>query len=59
MEQHSVRMIFSSLGQDLVRRLLNTSNKEGVEIKLSVIEDFTQLLVNSGHKFAFIKSIIL
>ena len=51
--------IFSSLRQDLVKRLLNTSELEGIEQRLLVIDEYIQVLVNSGHRYAFIKSIIL
>ena len=41
--------IFSSLRQDLVRRLLNTSRDENLTVRIGVIENFTQLLINSKH----------
>ena len=51
--------VFNSLRQDLVRRLLNTDLKQDISIKVGVVENFIQLLVNSGHQFTYIKSIIL
>ena len=51
--------VFSSLRQDLVRRLLNTSELEGIEQRLLIIDEYIQVLVNSGHRYAFIKSITL
>ena len=45
--------IFSSLRQDLVRRLSNTDHNLGTGARLNVINDYIQLLVNSGHKFRF------
>ena len=51
--------VFSSLRQDLVRRLYNSDLSMGVHYRLSLIEEFIQLLVNSDHKFSFIKSVIL
>ena len=51
--------IFSSLRQDLVRRLLNTSELEGFNQRLLVIEEYIQVLINSGHKYAFVKAIVL
>ena len=51
--------VFSSLRQDLVRRLLNTNISLGIEFRLSLVEEYIQLLINSGHKFTFIKSIVL
>ena len=52
-------IVFSSLRQDLVRRLLNTSAGEDIQHRISVIDEFIQLLVNSNHRFQFIKSIVL
>ena len=51
--------IFSSLRQDLVRRLLNTDLSQGSRVRNQVIEDFIQLMTNSGHTFVYIKSVIL
>ena len=55
----SQNTFFNSLRQDLVRRLLNTSSDEHINVRLGVIENFTQLLVNSKHCYSFIKPIIL
>ena len=55
----SKNTIFSSLRQDLVRRLLNTNVEEDEKIRVGVVENFIQLLVNSKHKYSFIKSIVL
>ena len=51
--------VFASLRQDLIRRLLHVSDHFGVVEELKVIEDFTQSLANSGHKYSFSKSVIL
>ena len=51
--------VFSALRQDLCRRLLNTSRLEDDEIFVDVAERYIQRLVNSGHRFSFIKSIML
>ena len=51
--------IFSSLRQDLVRRLVNSSFELGFKYRCDMVEDYIQLMVNSGHKFSFIKSIVL
>ena len=51
--------IFSSLRQDLVRRLINTDYREGIEYRLVIIKKFIQLLVNSNHTFQYIKSVVL
>ena len=41
--------VFSSLRQDLVRHLLNTSELEGIEQRLLIINECIQILVNSMH----------
>jgi len=51
--------IFSSLRQDLVRRLSNTDLSLGPEVRLKLISQFIQLMVNSGHRFQFIKAVVL
>ena len=38
---------------------MNTSEHMGIDTKIEIVEEFIQNLVDSGHKFAFIKSIIL
>ena len=50
--------VFSSLRQDLVRRMLMTSDLEMFQVRLSIVSDYVQLLVNGDHKYAFIKAII-
>ena len=51
--------IFSSLRQDLLRRMLNTRRETEWEKRIQIIEQYIQLLVNSGHKYSFTKSIVL
>ena len=51
--------IFSSIRQDLCRRLLNTSRLEEIEVFKEVVENYIQILVNSGHQFSFIKAAVL
>ena len=51
--------IFSSLRQDLVRRLSNTDLSMGPDVRLKIVNQFIQLMINSGHKFQFIKAVIL
>ena len=51
--------IFSSLRQDLVRRLYTTGLMEPLETRMEIINNYIQLLVNSNHKFSYIKAIIL
>ena len=55
----STETIFSSLRQELIRRLKNLSADIEVERKCEVVEEFIKLMVNSGHKFAFIKAIVM
>ena len=50
---------FSSLRQDLVRRFLNSDRTMGTEYRLQLVENYIQLLVNSDHKFAYIKAVVL
>ena len=50
---------FSSLRQDLVRRFLNSDKSMGTKYRVTLVKNYIQLLVNSGHKFAHIKSIVL
>ena len=52
-------MVFSSIRQDLCRRLLNTSRLEPIETFKKVVEDYVQVLSNSGHQFSFIKAAVL
>ena len=51
--------VFSSLRQDLVRRLLNTDYQLGAKARIEVIKEYIQRLVNSSHQFVYIKSIVL
>ena len=50
--------VFSSLRQDLVRRMNTTSVLEDTVVRVEVVKDYIQLLVNSDHKYAFIKAVI-
>ena len=52
-------IIFASLRQEVIRRMLNCSTRTELDERLLVLEDFIQLLVNSGHNYAFIKAIML
>ena len=55
----SKQTVFSSLRQDLIRRLMNTSEHFNIGSQIDIIEVFTQSLSNSGHSYVFSKSIIL
>ena len=46
------------VSNDLVRRLLNTSEELGEEYRLRVVNDYTQKLANSGYKREQLKRII-
>ena len=50
---------FSSLRQDLIRRLLSINEIEGVATRVRAVNKFIQLLRNSNHTFVYIKSIVL
>ena len=51
--------VFSSLRQDLIRRLSNISEHLRSDEQLNVIENFIQSLADSGHKYSFSKSVVL
>ena len=55
----SKQTVFSSLRQELIRRLTNISDHFQISTHIEVIEEFTKCLANSGHRFSFGKSIIL
>ena len=38
---------------------MNTSNLESQEVFNKVIEDYIQILSNSGHQFSFVKAAVL
>ena len=52
-------VIFSALRQELIRRMVNSSVELDWEERLSIVGDFVQLLINSGHRYPFIKSVTL
>ena len=52
-------IIFASLRQEVIRRMLNCSTRIHMEERMMVLENYIQLLVNSGHSYAFIKAILL
>ena len=54
----SKNTIFSALRQNLVRRLLNTGMMVEQDIRMAIVERFIQLMRNSGHKFAFVRSVV-
>ena len=51
--------VFSSLRQDLVRRLYNTDLEADMNKRKNIVEDFIQKMVNSGHKYQYIKAVVL
>ena len=52
-------IVFGSLRQEIVRRLQNTCSEIDQHEKVMIIEDMIQLMVNSRHRFSFIKSVVL
>ena len=52
-------IVFSSLRQEMIRRMLNCEQSLDWDERLSIIEEYVQVLVNSGHRYKFIKSVIL
>ena len=55
----SQEIIFSSLRQELIRRLKNTCMEASSNERVSIVEDFIQIMINSGHMFSYIKAIVL
>ena len=51
--------VLSSLRQDLVIKLYNSNLIIGAEFRTNLVGDYMHLLVNSSHKFSYIKSVIL
>ena len=51
--------IFSSLRQELVRRLLNTDLQQNNAVRVALVEQFIQLMINSDHKYTYIKSVVM
>ena len=51
--------VFSSLRQEVVRRMVNTEKSVNIDERLQILEDFVQLMINSSHKFTFIKAVLL
>ena len=54
----SDQIIFSSLRQDLIRRLKNTSLMFDNDEKVKVVEDYIAALVNSGHTYSYVKAVV-
>ena len=52
-------IVFSSLRQEVVRRLINTCNRVTDTERMELLEEFIQLMSNSGHKFTFMKSVLM
>ena len=52
-------VIFSALRQELIRRMLNCCTDLDWDTRLEIVSEYIQLLVNSGHRYPFIKSVIL
>ena len=48
-----------SLSNDLIRRLLNTSETLGMAAKLEVVDNYTQKLFNSGYQISQARRIVL
>ena len=55
----SRQIVFSSLRQEIVGRLINTYEATEMKVRLSLIEEMIQLMRNSGHEYSFIKSVVL
>ena len=49
----------ASLKEEVVRRLKNTSQTLDFSKRMETLEDFSQKMINSGHKNHFIKNILI
>ena len=52
-------MKMSITANDLVRRLLNTSEQEGADVRSKVVDDYAQELTNSGYGIDQVRKIII
>ena len=50
--------IFNSLRQDLVRRMINTKRELDWDRRLQIIDEYIQLLINSGHRYRYIRALV-
>ena len=48
-----------TLSNDLIRRLLNTSERLGLEKRIKVVDNYSQKLLNSGFKLEQVRTIIV
>jgi len=55
----SKQTIFSSLRQNLIRRLCNISTHLRREAQNDIIENLIKCLSDSGHRYSFVKTVIL
>ena len=55
----SISSVRSSLTQDLVRRMLNCSRSLNINERISIIDDFSQKVINAGHSQASTKIILV
>ena len=51
--------VFSSIRQDLVRRLSSIDYTMGKDKRVETVNKFIQLVINSGHSFQYTKAVIL
>ena len=47
------------LSNDLIRRLLNTSERLGLEDRIKVVDKYSQKLLNSGFKIEQVRTIVV
>ena len=52
-------VIFSSLRQDLIRRMLNCNRLLPMDERVNIIDEYIQLMSNSGHSYTFTKAVVL
>ena len=55
----SRNVIFSSLRQDLIRRMLNCSVQLPMDERIAITNEYIQLMSNSGQSFSITKVVVL
>jgi hypothetical protein len=50
---------FSSLSQEIVRRMLHTSSRLPLSHGMENLEKFSQKMINSGHKQSYVKKVMI
>ena len=49
----------STLNQEMIRRMLNTSERLGMVWRLQIVDDYAQKLTNSGYDLPYTRKVIV